>query len=331
MNLTGQQIKDTYEGVLNIGATGLTGALQEITDGLGNLLNIQVSDTTINFSGIVTGNIIGTTGAAGATGANGANGATGANGANGATGATGAAGSGATGALQTDAAIDGTLQVVKDSLGNSSALRISTVDVTNYGGGAQTSNTAFGDNALICNTSGTNNTAFGHLAGQQVTAGSKNLFLGALANSNAIPGDSNVAIGYAPLWTQTGCNNIAIGEQVMAYNNSNINNDNVSIGHLSSSYLYNGSNNTIVGTCSFAQNNTGRPTPLTYNTIIGAENLKFTPYSINSTIIGNRIDTIPGACTSGIIGIGTQNCFYPGSTGTIVLGCSSVGGTGACN
>ena len=118
MNLTGQQIKDTYEGVLNIGATGLTGALQEITDGLGNLLNIQVSDTTINFSGIVTGNIIGTTGAAGATGANGANGATGANGANGATGATGAAGSGATGALQTDAAIDGTLQVVKDSLGN---------------------------------------------------------------------------------------------------------------------------------------------------------------------------------------------------------------------
>ena len=318
MNLTGQQIKDTYEGLLNIGATGLTGALQTITDGLGNPLPMQVSNTTVNFTGIVTG-IVGTTGPAGPTGAQGP------------IGPTGAGGASATGALQTDAAISGTLQVVKDSLGNSSALRISCVDVTNYGGGAQTSNTAFGDNALVCNTSGTTNTAFGYLAGQQVTTGSKNLFLGALTNSNAIPGDSNVAIGYATLWSQTGCNNIAIGEQVMAYNNSNINNNNVSIGHLASSYLYNGSNNTVVGTCSFAQNNTSRPTPLTYNTIIGAENLKYTPYSENSTIIGNRIDTVAGYCTSGIIGIGTLNCFYPGATGTIVLGNSSVGGTGACD
>ena len=73
MNLTGSQIKDTYEGLLNIGATGLTGALQTITDGLGNPLPMQVSNTTVNFTGIVTG-IVGTTGPAGPTGATGAQG-----------------------------------------------------------------------------------------------------------------------------------------------------------------------------------------------------------------------------------------------------------------
>ena len=76
MNLTGQQIKDTYEGLLNIGATGLTGALQTITDGLGNPLPMQVSSTTVNFTGCVTG-IVGTTGPAGPTGVQGPIGPTG--------------------------------------------------------------------------------------------------------------------------------------------------------------------------------------------------------------------------------------------------------------
>ena len=98
MNLTGQQIKDTYEGLLNIGATGLTGALQTITDGLGNPLPMQVSSTTVNFTGCVTG-IVGTTGPAGATGAQGPIGPT---------GPAGSGGGGATGARQTDNAISST-------------------------------------------------------------------------------------------------------------------------------------------------------------------------------------------------------------------------------
>jgi hypothetical protein len=55
MNLSGQSIKDTYGGILNIGATGLTGSLKTITDGFGNPLPMQVSETGVNFTGDVTG------------------------------------------------------------------------------------------------------------------------------------------------------------------------------------------------------------------------------------------------------------------------------------
>lgn len=55
MNLSGQSIKNTYGGLLNIGATGLTGALKTVTDGFGNPLPMQVSQTGVNFTGDVTG------------------------------------------------------------------------------------------------------------------------------------------------------------------------------------------------------------------------------------------------------------------------------------
>ena len=105
MNLTGQQIKDTYEGVLNIGATGLTGTLQTITDGLGNPLPMQVSSTTVNFTGTVTG-ISGTSGTSGTSGVNGATGPAGPTGGSGTSGTSGTSGvNGATGANGVDTAI----------------------------------------------------------------------------------------------------------------------------------------------------------------------------------------------------------------------------------
>lgn len=85
MNLSGESIKDTYGGILNIGAAGLTGALTTITDGFGNPLPMQVSNTGVNFTGTVSG-ISGTTGA---TGAQGPAGPTGAQGPAGSTGAAG--------------------------------------------------------------------------------------------------------------------------------------------------------------------------------------------------------------------------------------------------
>jgi hypothetical protein len=54
-NLTGQQIKDTYDGLLNLqdSTTGITSTFQQIQDGLGNNTN-----TRISTSGIVSPNIV---------------------------------------------------------------------------------------------------------------------------------------------------------------------------------------------------------------------------------------------------------------------------------
>jgi hypothetical protein len=63
------------------------------------------------------------------------------------------------GNLKVDNPLNPALQIVKDTGGNASALLISTTDVTNYGGGGVTSNTAFGSDALTANTTGSSNTA----------------------------------------------------------------------------------------------------------------------------------------------------------------------------
>lgn len=105
-SLTGQQINQTYEGLIKtenndqVGATAVT-----LTDGVGNQLPIQVStggvnfpDGTVDFTGASVVGLSAPPGATGATGPSGV-GATGATGSIGFTGATGAAGgTGATGA-----------------------------------------------------------------------------------------------------------------------------------------------------------------------------------------------------------------------------------------
>ena len=55
-NLTGQQIKDSYPGLLNLNTstTGITSTYQQITDGLGNNTN-----TRISTSGIISPNVVG--------------------------------------------------------------------------------------------------------------------------------------------------------------------------------------------------------------------------------------------------------------------------------
>jgi len=50
-NLTGNEISATYGGLLNIGATGLTGSFTQVTDGLGNPLPMEVSDSAVKFTG----------------------------------------------------------------------------------------------------------------------------------------------------------------------------------------------------------------------------------------------------------------------------------------
>jgi hypothetical protein len=60
--------------------------------------------------------------------------------------------------------IDGTLQRLSDGLGNYLPLLVSTTALTNFGAGAVTTNTAFGDAALDSNTTGLENVAIGYQA-----------------------------------------------------------------------------------------------------------------------------------------------------------------------
>ena len=54
-NLTGQQIKDTYEGLLNLqdSTNGITSSYQQIQDGLGNNTNTRISNVGIQSPTIV--------------------------------------------------------------------------------------------------------------------------------------------------------------------------------------------------------------------------------------------------------------------------------------
>jgi trimeric autotransporter adhesin len=75
-------------------------------------------------------------------------------------------------------AVDATLQRLSDGEGNDLPLLISTTDVTNYGSGAITSNTAFGSDALTANTTGSGNTAVGFQSLDANTTGSLNTAFG---------------------------------------------------------------------------------------------------------------------------------------------------------
>jgi len=91
-NLTNTKIKDTYGGVLNIGPAGASGSnLVQVTDGFGNPIPMEVSSTTIAFTGMITG-IVGNTGPAGSSGSSGSSGTSGTSGTSGSSGSSGSSG-----------------------------------------------------------------------------------------------------------------------------------------------------------------------------------------------------------------------------------------------
>ena len=165
------------------------------------------------------------------------------------TGPTGASAPGATGALQTDSAIDATLQVVKDSLGNSSALRISCVDISNFGGGGISSNSAFGDNALVGNTIGAHNTAIGNCALVNNTSSDYNTAIGEDSLKVNTTGTQNTAVGVQALSGNNGSYNTGIGVGALASVTSG--NFNVGIGLLGNN-LQTGNCNVLIGRCANA-------------------------------------------------------------------------------
>ena len=99
------------------------------------------------------------------------------------------------------------------------------------GGGAVSTNTAFGYSALNTNSSGTSNTTIGYLAGVQILTGSSNTAIGMQAVASATTTSGNTGVGYVALTNTTGTNNTAVG-----YN--------------AGSSITSGSNNVVVGSYS---------------------------------------------------------------------------------
>jgi hypothetical protein len=125
----------------------------------------------------------------------------------------------------------------------------------NFGGGDINNNTAFGDNALPANTTGTNNLAFGNNALQTNISGSFNLAVGsnALLNNKA---NNNMAVGASALFNnQVGENNTALGASSLYQNK--IGNGNLAVGRDTMYQNVSGSNNTAIGKSSLLNNVSG--------------------------------------------------------------------------
>jgi hypothetical protein len=197
--------------------------------------------------------------------------------------------------LKDDVVISATLTEVVDKDNTPSVLRISTIDLTNYGGGDINTNTAFGKNALVANTTGSENVALG---------------LQALL-SNTI-GASNVGIGFSALLANTqGASNIGVGTNALNANATG--NFNTVVGTQSAIGITTGSNNVVFGTFAIPTLNGSNNTILGYNTGQGITT------GSNNTILGANVTGLSATLANNIIiadGSGNQRMNVD-STGTI--------------
>jgi hypothetical protein len=183
-----------------------------------------------------------------------------------------------------------TALLVQNSAGVASLQVLDDTSVFNNGKGAVADNTAFGNRALINNTSGNLNTAVGFEALQNNTSGSFNTANGVRALRNNTSGTFNTANGVNALAVNTTANdNTANGVNALSQNTT-------------------GSNNTAIGRSALQNNTTG-----TNNTAIGRSAL------LNNTASNNTAVGFEAALTNtsgtGITAIGYQ-ALRANTTGT---------------
>ena len=125
--------------------------------------------------------------------------------------------------------------------------------VWNTGAGSIISNTAFGNNALIDNTTGTRNTANGQNSLTNNTIGSSNTSFGYQNLQFNTTGTSNTSFGDEALRSNTtGSNNVAVGREALKNNTSS---NNVAIGYQAAFTNTTGANNVALGFTALISNN----------------------------------------------------------------------------
>jgi len=145
-------------------------------------------------------------------------------------------------------------------------------DVFNNGGGGVSGNVAFGEGALLGNTTGNNNTAIGGLT---------------LASITTTGG--NTAIGRLSLFSATGTNNTSVGSS--AFQNLTTGNNNVAFGQNSGRYIADGvTNNTLCSLSVFiGQNTKALANNQTNQIVIGHDGRGL---GSNTAVIGNTNTTL---------------------------------------
>jgi hypothetical protein len=203
--------------------------------------------------------------------------------------------------------------LVQNSAGLSSLQVNDAGSVFNNGGGAVATNTAFGNSALIANTTGSANTAYGNSAltanttGSNNTAvgfqaflngtGNENTAIGSFALSLGTSGTRNTAIGFESMFNNTGNFSVGIGYRSLKTNTTG--GSNTALGYESSFLNTTGSNNTAIGNTALRNNSTG-----SNNTSLGQSALTANTAS-NNTAVGFEAASTNTAGT-GITAIGYQ-------------------------
>jgi hypothetical protein len=144
-------------------------------------------------------------------------------------------------------------------------------------------NAAFGYGALSANTTANDNTAIGMNSLLKLVSGDSNIGLGAHTLENCISGAGNTAIGWSNLFLATGSFNTSVG--VSSGSDLTSGQNNIFLGYETGKGITTGSNNTIIGgylTLSSSLSN---------NIILadGAGNIKYRWDGTNNNIYGNLL------------------------------------------
>jgi len=195
------------------------------------------------------------------------------------------------------------------AIGNS-LLNDNGTSVWNTGGGAVVTNTAFGNGALLSNTTGTKNTAVGFQS-LSANTGVNNTALGYQSLNFNTSGNNNTSIGLTALFRNTtGTSNTAIGLESL-YNNVS-GSENTALGKWSL-YSNTASNNVAIGANSAFNNTSGVGV-----TAIGASALYANTTGAQNTAVGSEAlstNTTGGGNTA--IGVLTSSGNFNGS---VILG-----------
>jgi hypothetical protein len=232
--------------------------------------------------------------------------------------------------LQNGVAMDATLRLVTDAVNTASPLRLSTTNVTSYGGGAITSNTAYGDGALDSNTTGSDGAAFGASALTANTTGASNTGIGHDALFTNSTGSFNTALGkHANRFNLTGTGNTGLGALALRLNSTGT--GNTGVGYLALENNTN-SNNTALGYRSLTANVSGNQ-----NSGVGVDSLLNNTSGIANTAIGyatgggittGNYNTILGANVTGLSATLSNNIIIADGQGNRRINIDSVGNVG---
>lgn len=180
--------------------------------------------------------------------------------------------------------------------------------------GANTNNSAFGNNALTTLTTGTNNVAVGQFA-LSASNGNYNTAIGwgalrdlastaqwntaignsALGRINNAGAQGNTAVGHEAMFAQTGAisNTTAIGYHALFQNSAN---DNTAVGYNALQGNLGAAGNTAVGSSTLNNNSIG-----TNNTAIGTQ-AGFAATSSNNTFVGYFAGQFSGGANNAVLG-----------------------------